>query len=35
VQIQVEFFQSQMRATVNDAMQVTDKITTPPEPSAG
>ena len=29
VQIQVEFFQSQMRATVNDAMQVTDKITTP------
>ena len=35
VQTQVEFFQSQMRATVNDAMQVTDKITTPPEPSAG
>ena len=35
VQIQVEFFQSQMRATVNDAMQVTDKIATPPEPSAG
>ena len=35
VQIQVEYFQSQMRATVNDAMQVTDKITTPPEPSAG
>ena len=35
VQIQVEYFQSQMRAAVNDAMQVTDKITTPPEPSAG
>ena len=35
VQIQVEFFQSQMRATVNDAMQVTGNIATPAKPSAG
>ena len=35
MQIQVDYFQSQMRTSVNDAMQVTDKITTPPEPSAG
>jgi len=35
VQIQVEYFQSQMRAAVNDAMQVTDKIATTPKPSAG
>jgi len=35
VQIQVEYFQSQMRAAVNDAMQVTGKIATPSKPSAG
>jgi len=35
VQIQVEYFQSQMRADVNDAMQVTGKIATPSKPSAG
>ena len=35
VQIQVEYFQSQMRAAVNDAMQVTDKIATSSKPSAG
>ena len=35
VQIQVEYFQSQMRAAVNDAMQLTDKIATPSKGSAG
>jgi len=35
VQIQVEYLQSQMRAAVNDAMQVTGKIATPSKPSAG
>lgn len=35
MQIQVEYFQSQMRAAVNDAMQVTDKIATSSKPSAG
>ena len=35
VQIQVEYFQSQMKAAVNDAMQVADKVTSQPKPSAG
>ena len=35
MQIQVEYFQSQMRAAVNDAMQVTDKIATASKSSAG
>ena len=35
VQIQVEYFQSQMTAAVNDAMQLTDKIATPSKGSAG
>ena len=34
VQIQVEYFQSQMRAAVNDAMQVTDKVAAQSKPSA-
>ena len=35
VQIQVEYFQSQMRNSVNDAMQLTDKIAASAKPSAG
>jgi len=35
MQIQVEYFQSQMRAAVNDAMQVTDKVAVQSKPSAG
>jgi hypothetical protein len=35
VQIQVEHFQSQMRAAVNDATQLTEKIATSSKPSAG
>jgi hypothetical protein len=35
VQIQVEYFQSQMRAAVNDAMQLTDKMAASSKRSAG
>jgi hypothetical protein len=35
MQIQVEYFQSQMRAAVNDATQLTDKIATSSQRSAG
>ena len=35
VQIQVEYFQSQMRAAVNDGMQVADKVASQSKPSAG
>ena len=35
MQIQVDYFQTQMRAAVNDATQLTDKIATPCKPSAG
>ena len=35
VQIQVEHFQSQMRTSVNDAMQLTDKIAASSRRSAG
>ena len=35
VQIQVEYFQSQMRAAVNDGMQVADKVASRSKPSAG
>jgi hypothetical protein len=35
MQIQVEYFQSQMRAAVNDAMQVTDKMEASSKRSAG
>ena len=35
VQIQVEHFQSQMRAAVDDAMQLTDKVATSSKRSAG
>ena len=35
VQIQVEYFQSQMRSSVNDAMQLTDKITAASKRSTG
>ena len=35
VQIQVEYFQSQMQAAVNDAMQVADKVASQSKPSAG
>jgi len=35
MQIQVEYFQSQMRSSVNDAMQLTDKITAASKRSTG
>jgi hypothetical protein len=35
VQIQIECFQSQMKAAVNDAMQLTDKMTASSKRSAG
>jgi hypothetical protein len=35
MQIQVEYFQSQMRTSVNDAMQLTDKMAASSKPSAG
>ena len=35
VQIQVEYFQSQMRTSVNDAIQLTDKMTASSKASAG
>ena len=35
MQIQVEYFQSQMRAAVNDGMQVADKVASQSKPSAG
>jgi hypothetical protein len=35
VQVQVEYFQSQMKAAVNDAMQLADNITTSAKRSAG
>jgi len=34
VQIQVEYFQSQMRTSVNDATQLAEKATAPSKPSA-
>ncbi len=33
VQIQVEYFQSQMKTSVSDAMQLTDKVTAASKPS--
>ena len=35
LQIQVEYFQSQMRTSVNDATQLTDKMAASPKRSAG
>ncbi len=35
MQIQVEYFQSQMRTSVNDAMQLTDKMAASSKRSAG
>ena len=35
MQIQVEYFQSQMRTAVNDAMQLTEKMTASSKRSAG
>ena len=35
MQIQVEYFQSQMRTSVNDATQLTDKMAASPKRSAG
>ena len=34
MQIQVEYFQSQMKTAVNDAMQLTDNMATSSKPSA-
>ena len=35
LQIQVEYFQSQMRTSVNDAMQLSEKMTAASKRSAG